>query len=96
MNFATPLLVLMTTNSKRNPAVLGTVCVIVLIGHFCDFFLMIMPGTVGESGTFGFIEMGLTLIYLGLFASVVLRALTKAALIDKNHPYLQESLHHQD
>jgi hypothetical protein len=39
-------------------------------------------------------EIGMLLGFLGLFLRVVLTTLTKAPLIPKNHPFLQESANH--
>lgn len=42
----------------------------------------------------GFLEIGTLIGFLGLFFFVALTALSKAPLIAKNDPYLEESLHH--
>jgi hypothetical protein len=55
---------------------------------------MITPGTLKEHGGLGLLEIGLALIYSGVFAFVIAQTLTKAPLVAKNHPMLQESLHH--
>lgn len=91
INFGFPFLVLMTRNAKRIPILLVVTSLVVLVGHWIDFYLMIMPGTLGAGAKIGFIEIGMTLGYAGLFLLVVFRALTKANVIPVNHPYLQES-----
>ncbi len=92
VNFGLPFLVLMTRNSKRIPWILGLAAIIVLIGHWIDYFLVIMPGTTGGIIEIGFFEVGLTLGYLGFFLYVVFYSLTKANLIPVNHPFFKESL----
>jgi len=94
MNFLFPLLVLMTRDSKRKIAILKIVCPVVFIGHWFDFFVMISPGVLQESGGLGFMEIGMATIYLVAFLFVVLGNLSKVKLIPTNHPMLQESLHH--
>jgi len=42
----------------------------------------------------GFLEIGTFIGFLGFFLFWVLRAMTKSALVPKNDPYLEESLHH--
>ncbi len=42
----------------------------------------------------GFLEIGTFVGFLGLFLYVVLNAMTKAPLVPKNDPYLEESIHH--
>ena len=67
---------------------------VVMIGHWLDFYLMVTPGTLKEHGAFGFLELGLMFVYAGAFIFVVLNQLSKAPLFAKNHPMLEESLHH--
>lgn len=43
INFGFPLLVLMTRASKRNYKVIGFACVMLIFGHYLDFYIMIMP-----------------------------------------------------
>jgi hypothetical protein len=52
-----------------------------------------MPGVTGKL-QIGFLEIGSWLGFLGLFIFVVASTLSKANLIPKNHPLLDESLHH--
>lgn len=93
LNFAVPLLGLMTRNSKRHATLLLPVAVIVFIGHWIDLYQLIMPGAVGsEKAGIGIPEVGITIGYAGLFLLVVLRSLAKAPLAPKNHPFFEESL----
>ena len=94
LNFFFPFLVLMTRDSKRHTRILKVVCPAVVFGHWLDFYLMVSPGTVGESGGFGFLEVGLILVHLSAFLYVAYSALAKAPLFAKNHPMLNETMHH--
>ncbi len=94
INFVFPFLVLMTRDAKRHLIFLQIVCCAIIGGHWIDFYLMIMPGTVGENGGFGPVEFGMVAIFAGAFALVVGTFLAKAPLVAKNHPMLEESLHH--
>lgn len=94
LNFFMPFLLLMTRDSKRHSRILKVVCAIVVFGHWLDFYMMITPGTLGTAGGFGFLEVGLILVYASAFLYVVLSSLAKAPLFAKNHPMLKESLHH--
>jgi hypothetical protein len=54
-----------------------------------------MPGAVGrEDSGIGFLEIGLTIGFIGLFMLVTMRALTKAPLASVKHPFYKESLHY--
>ncbi|NBC83305.1 MAG: quinol:cytochrome C oxidoreductase [Bacteroidetes bacterium] len=90
--FAAPFLIIMLRQMKRIPFVLGITSVIIIVGHWVDFYQLIMPGSIGDKAGFGMLEIGLTLGYFGLFALFVFRALSKAPLVPKNHPFYKESL----
>jgi hypothetical protein len=91
LNFFLPLLVLMTRGSKRIGFTLALTSIICIIGHWLDFYLMVMPGVVGEDAVINWFEIGLALGYAGLFLFVTFWSLSKASLLPKNHPYLQET-----
>jgi len=95
INFAFPMLILMSRDAKRNAGILTFVGIVILIGHWLDVWVMVMGGSMGPTASFGFIEFGLGLLFAGIFIKVVLTNLTKAALAPKHHPFLDESLHHE-
>ncbi|MEJ8803961.1 quinol:cytochrome C oxidoreductase [Pontibacter sp. H249] len=94
INFAFPFLVLMTRDAKRQMIMLKIVTIAILIGHWFDFYLMMMPGTMRGDAGLGFIEIGTALIFLGVFLVTFTKGLTKASLVPVNHPFLEESVHH--
>ena len=94
INFFFPFLVLMTRDAKRHSRFIKVVAPLIIVGHWLDFYLMITPGTLKENGGFGLLELGLMFVYAGAFIYVVLNQLSKAPLYAKNHPMLEESLHH--
>ncbi|QEM13987.1 quinol:cytochrome C oxidoreductase [Mucilaginibacter rubeus] len=99
VNFLTPLLVLMSRDSKRIYRTVEIMCIILIVGHWLDYFMMIMPGTVGPTSSWlteiGPIEIGVFVGFGGLFTFTAMTALTKfKSLVPKKHPFLQESLHH--
>lgn len=94
INFVLPFLVLMTRDSKRHGVFLKVVCSLILVGHWIDFYLMIQPGSIGDNGGVGLMEIGMFLVYGAGVAFVVLSGLAKRNLVPKNHPMLEESYHH--
>jgi hypothetical protein len=84
----------MTRAAKRHESFLKIVCPVIIFGHWMDFYLMVTPGTLKENGNFGLLEIGLLLVFGSLFAFVILTNLAKAPLVAKNHPMLEESIHH--
>jgi hypothetical protein len=93
MNFIFPLLILINTDFKRLSWIIVMAGIVILFGHYIDFFNMIMPATVGDQWFIGMPEIGSILFFLGLFIFVVFTALTKAPLEPKNNPYMEESKH---
>jgi len=91
MNFLFPLLLLMNSDYKRVNWFVVLTGIVILVGHYIDIFVMVMPGTVGKSWFIGIPEIGSMLFFLGLFILVVFTALTKAPLVLKNNPFMKES-----
>ena len=99
INFIVPFIILMTRGAKRHTNTLVFISIMLLIGHWLDFYLMIFPGighhiAKGAHWSPGIFEIGMTLGYAGGFIYVIFKSLSKANLVPKNHPYLEESLHH--
>lgn len=92
--FFLPFLWFMTRGNKRKTTPLVIGAVIILIGHWSDVYMLITPGVMQETGKIGLLEIGMPLIYAGIFIYVLLTSLSKANLFPKNHPYLQETVHH--
>ncbi len=93
MNFIFPLLVLINTDFKRITPIIVGAGVVILCGHYVDFFNMIMPATVGDRWFIGVSEIASVLFFLGLFIYVVFTALSKAPLTPKRNPFIEESEH---
>jgi len=93
LNWAIPFLVLMPRKSSRSKMIIAPVILVLIIGQYTELYYIIWPAVVGDA-KFGLLEIGTFLGYIGLFSLVVGTALTKAALVPRNHPYLQESIQH--
>jgi hypothetical protein len=107
VNFAIPFFTLIPRPNKRNPKILAAVAVIILCGHFLDLYLQVVPpvqhfaahgahghGEAHFGPTLPLVEVGGTLLFVGVFLLVTLRTLGRNSLLPKNDPYLQESVHH--
>jgi hypothetical protein len=93
MNFVFPILLLINTDFKRITWIIVMAGIVILFGHYVDFFNMIMPATVGDRWFIGIPEISAILFFLGLFIFVVFSALTKAPLVPKRNPFIEESKH---
>jgi len=94
INFAFPMLLLMSRDAKRHAGILTLVGLIILAGHWDDVYIMISAGTLGSNAHIGLLEIGMALLLAGAFIRIVLVNLTKAPLTPVNHPFLDESIHH--
>ena len=95
VNFIVPFFGLITYKSKRQPGWVAIIAAIVLIGHWIDYWLMIMPAAAGDKAGIGVLEICMTIIYACLFIFVVFRSLSTGPLVVKNDPYLEESLNYE-
>lgn len=95
INFAFPMLLLMSRDAKRHAGVLTVVGLIIFAGHWMDVYLMVTGGSLGKHAKFGLLELGMPFIFLGFFIRVILMNLSKRPLMPVNHPFLDESLHHE-
>ncbi len=93
MNFLFPILILINTDFKRITWVLLLASIVIVSGHYIDFFNMIMPSAVGDRWFIGFAEIGSVFFFLGLFILIVFTALTKSPLLPKRNPFIEESKH---
>jgi len=93
LNFIFPVLILINTDFKRITWIIVMGGVVILFGHYIDFFTMIMPATVGDQWFIGVGEISSLLFFFGLFLLVVFTALTKAPLVPKRNPFIEESKH---
>lgn len=94
INFAFPMLLLMSRDAKRHAGILVFVGLIIFAGHWLDVYIMVMPGSMGANASIGFLEIGMAVLFLGFFVRNILTNLTKAPLTPVHHPFLDESLHH--
>lgn len=93
INWFLPFILLLSKRMDQQLELVKWVCIILIFGQWIDMYTQIFPGTVGVA-KFGLIEVGSWLGFLGLFSLITGWALSSAPLIPKNHPYLDESLHH--
>jgi hypothetical protein len=102
INFLAPLLLLMKRNAKRNYGTISMVAVLIIFGHWLDFYQMVFPSPMvnPESPTKNtyvplmLADFGVALGFVGTIMFVTARALAKAPLIAKNHPFFKESIIH--
>ncbi len=75
LNWVVPFFGLMSARAKRTEHVMINIAVVVLVGHWLDLYLMIMPGTSGGAPSFGVLEIALAAGAAALLGLVFFRAL---------------------
>ena len=100
INFLAPLLILMRRNSKRNYATITFMAMLIIFGHWLDFYQMVFPSPMTDEKTgqthvpMILWDLGVALGFIGVIMFVTGRALSKAPLLAKNHPFIKESVIH--
>jgi hypothetical protein len=94
INFIGPILILMSRGAKRNYATITFMSVLILFGHWLDFFQMVFPGPMPDRVPMMLYDIGVGLGFVGLIMFVSGRALGKAPMLARNHPFIKESVIH--
>jgi hypothetical protein len=94
INFVCPLLILMKKSSKRNYSLVTFMAILIIFGHWIDFWQMVMPGTLYGHGELMPFEFGIALLFIGIIMWRTGVYLSSNSLTAKNHPFLKESMIH--
>lgn len=94
INFIAPFLIFMKAAPKRNYTMITFMAVIIIFGHWIDFYQMVMPGTVYQDPHLGWFEFGIALGFVGVIMWGVSRFAEKTPMVARNNPFLKESIVH--
>lgn len=94
INFLAPLLILMRRGSKRTYSTLIFMCVLIIFGHWLDFYQMVFASVSPEHVELGWLDFGVAAGFVGLIIFLTGKAMAKYPLIAKNHPLIKESIIH--
>jgi hypothetical protein len=67
----------------------------IIFGHWLDFYIMTMPGPLGANWHLSWYEIGIFAGFVGVLIFTVSRTLASASLVPNNHPLLKEAILHQ-
>ncbi len=94
INFLIPFLVLLKRESKRVVGPVIAMSILIIFGHWMDFFSMVVPELI-PSGGFSLLGIGAFISVSSIFAYIALSTLSKYKdLSSTTHPYYQESIRH--
>jgi hypothetical protein len=94
INFICPILILMKRSAKRNYTLVTFMAVLIIFGHWVDFYQMVMGSIRKESAALSWLDFGTAAFFVGLMIYFVSNSLSKKPLIPKYHPFLKESIIH--
>lgn len=94
INFIAPLLIFMKRSSKRNYGTVTFMCVLLLFGHWIDFYQMVFGDVYRDHVPMNLFDFGIALGFIGLIMWQTGQVLAKYPMLAKNHPFLKESIIH--
>ena len=94
INFVCPLLILMKRSSKRNYTLVTFMAVLIIFGHWIDFYQMVLGSVSKAEVTLSWLDFGIAALFVGLIIFFVGKELAKKPLVTKYHPFLKESIIH--
>jgi hypothetical protein len=94
INFLAPLLILMRRGSKRNYTTVTFMAILILFGHWLDFYQMIFASLFPDHVELSLFDFGVAAGFVGLIMFTTGRVLNKYPLVAKNHPFIKESIIH--
>jgi hypothetical protein len=94
LNFLCPLLIFMKAGAKRNYTIVTFMAILIIFGHWIDFYQMVMPRPLGIHAHLSWFEFGIAIGFVGMIIWLTGRALEKAPLVPVHHPLLKESIIH--
>jgi hypothetical protein len=94
INFVAPLLIYMKRGSKRNWGTVTFMSVLLIFGHWLDFYQMVFPKVDPDHVPLNLFDFGIALGFVGLIMWQTARVLSKFPMLANNHPFLKESIIH--
>ncbi|HEY8898704.1 MAG TPA: quinol:cytochrome C oxidoreductase [Niastella sp.] len=94
INFIAPILLLMRRGSKRNYTMMTFMSIVILFGHWLDFYQMVFASVFPEHVELNLFDFGVAAGFVGLIMFATGRAMAKFPLLAKNHPFIKESIIH--
>jgi hypothetical protein len=94
INFVCPLLILMKRAAKRNYTLVTFMAVLIIFGHWIDYYQQVMGSISKNHVTLGWLDFGILSFFVGVMIFGVSKALASKPLVPKHHPFLKESIIH--
>ena len=92
--FIIPFLSLLPRGVKRNEKMLVAICSLILVMQYLDIYWLVYPNFFEGHFTFGFYEISLLSLFLGIFLMLLMRFFKKHGLVAVKDPRMHESISH--
>ncbi|PIS09744.1 MAG: molybdopterin oxidoreductase [Bdellovibrio sp. CG10_big_fil_rev_8_21_14_0_10_47_8] len=92
--FIIPFLALLPRGAKRNESHLTVMCVLILVMQYVDIYWLVYPNFYEGHVVFGFYEISMLLLFLGIFLSTMMKFFQKNSVVALKDPRLHEALTH--
>lgn len=80
--------------AKRNYTLVTFMAVLIIFGHWIDFYQMVMGSLRKEHAALSWLDFGVLALFVGLMIRFTANALASKPLVPKYHPFLKESIVH--
>ncbi len=92
--FIIPFLALLPRGVKRDEKSLVVICALILVMQYIDIYWLVYPNFFHGHITFGFYEIALLALFLGIFLMTIIRFFQKNSLVATKDPRMHESINH--
>ena len=84
----------MKRSAKRNYTLMTFMAVLIIFGHWVDFYQMVMGSVRKDDSTLSWLDFGIAAFFIGMIIFFVGKSLASKPLIAKYHPFIKESIIH--
>jgi len=92
--FIIPFLALLPRGVKRDTKMLPWLCLLILVMQYMDIYWLVYPNFFEGHVTFGFYEIAMLALFLGLFLLMMIKFFQKNNLVAIKDPRMHEALSH--
>ena len=94
VNLGIPMFFLLPAAWKRCERYLASMAALLVVGHWMDLYLLVMPAVQRDAPRIGLPEIGAAVAFGSLFVLVFDRAIRRAPARPTADPFYEESVHH--